>query len=56
MAAIIYWQANEINTVVNNIKPEDDLDTSLLKHISPISWDNIIFYGEYVLNSNLVRV
>jgi hypothetical protein len=25
------------------------------EHISPIGWENIILYGEYVLNRNLVR-
>jgi hypothetical protein len=28
---------------------------ALLEHISPIGWENIILYGEYVLNRNLVR-
>ena len=30
-------------------------DLSLLRHVSPIEWDNIILYGEYVLNRRLVR-
>ena len=28
---------------------------SMLEHISPIGWENVILYGEYVLNHNLVR-
>ncbi len=28
---------------------------SLLEHVSPIGWDNVILYGEYVLNRSLVR-
>jgi TnpA family transposase len=56
MACIIYWQAKEINRVLL----EEDLegvgvDLSLLEHISPVGWENIILYGEYVLNRNLVR-
>ncbi len=27
-----------------------NIDLSLLEHISPIGWENIILYGEYVLN------
>jgi TnpA family transposase len=56
MACIIYWQAKEINRVILEGDLEGvGLDLSLLEHISPISWDNIILYGEYVLNRNLVR-
>ena len=32
------------------------LDTSLLSHISPITWDNIILYGEYILDPELIRL
>jgi hypothetical protein len=31
------------------------INVSLLEHISPIEWDNVILYGEYVLNRDLVR-
>ena len=31
------------------------IDLSLLKHISPVGWENITLYGEYVLNPNLIR-
>ena len=56
MACIIYWQAKEINRVILECEPESrDIDLSLLEHISPIGWDNIVLYGEYVLNKNLVR-
>jgi TnpA family transposase len=57
MACIIYWQAKEINRVLLEEDPEGaGVDLSLLEHISPIGWENIILYGEYVLNRNLVRV
>jgi hypothetical protein len=56
MACIIYWQAKEINRVILEAEPvAADVDLSLLEHISPIGWGNILLYGEYVLNRNLVR-
>jgi TnpA family transposase len=56
MACIIYWQAKGINRVLLEEDPEGaGVDLSLLEHISPIGWENIILYGEYVLNRNLVR-
>ena len=36
--------------VVRWCKPENDkIDVVLLEHISPIEWDNVILYGQYVL-------
>ncbi len=35
-------------------RPED-IDLSLLEHINPIGWNNIILYGEYVLNRKLIQ-
>jgi TnpA family transposase len=56
MAAIIYWQAKEISRVIQECDPSgSQVDLSLLKHISPIGWENVILYGEYVLNRNLIR-
>lgn len=56
MACIIYWQAKEINRVVLECDPEGaGVDLSLLEHISPIGWENVILYGEYVLNRNLIQ-
>jgi TnpA family transposase len=56
MACIIYWQAKEINRVLNECNPElAGIDVSLLEHISPIGWDNVILYGEYVLNRSLIQ-
>ena len=31
------------------------IELSLLRHVSSIEWDNIVLYGEYVLNRRLVR-
>jgi hypothetical protein len=31
------------------------VDLSLLEHVSPIEWDNVILYGQYILDRKLVR-
>ena len=55
VACIIYWQAREISYVINHKDPiENDIDLSQIQHISPIGWDNVVIYGQYVLNQNLV--
>ena len=56
MATIIYWQAKEISRVVKEHNPEEAcIEMSLLAHISPIEWSNVILYGEYKLNRDLVK-
>jgi len=56
IAAIIYWQAEEISRIVKEHNPEETgIDLSLLAHISPIEWTNVILYGEYRLKKELVR-
>jgi TnpA family transposase len=56
LACVIYWQSKEISRVVRWCKPEDDkIDVALLEHISPIEWDNVILYGQYVLDRTQVR-
>ena len=56
LACIIYWQAKEIGRVISECNPEEDgINTSLLEHISPIEWDNILLYGEYIIDPGLVR-
>ena len=32
------------------------IDTSLLEHVSPIEWDNVLLYGQYVIDRSLVRI
>ena len=57
LASIVYWQAKEINRVVQTGDPEvAGVDLSLIEHISPIAWDNVILYGEYVLDQRLVQL
>ncbi len=57
LACIVYWQAKEINRIALECDPGSaGIDLSLMEHISPITWDNIILYGEYVLNRSLIRL
>jgi len=45
-----------MSRIVREQNPEDaGIDLSLLAHISPIGWSNVVIYGEYVLNKGLVR-
>ena len=56
LACIVYWQAREISRVLNQCDPvANKVDTSLLEHVSPIEWDNVVLYGQYVLDRKLVR-
>ena len=56
VACIIYWQAKDISRVIRPADPDrHGIDLSLLRHVSPIEWDNIVLYGEYVLNRRLIR-
>ncbi len=56
MMCIIYWQAEEIGRAIMEGEPEAaGVDLSLLEHVSPIGWDNIILYGGYVLSRSLVK-
>lgn len=56
IACIIYWQAKEFNRVIQECEPEaNGVDLSLLEHISPVGWENVLLYGEYVLNRKLVQ-
>ena len=55
VAAIIYWQAREISRAIIHGEPEaNGVDLSLLQHVSPIEWDNVVLYGQYVLNRKLI--
>jgi TnpA family transposase len=56
LACIVYWQAMEIARVISERNPEEEgIDISLVEHVSPIEWDNVLLYGEYVIDSNLIR-
>ena len=52
LACIVYWQAREISRVLSQCDPvANGVDTSLLEHVSPIEWDNVVLYGQYILES-----
>ncbi len=56
LAGIIYWQAKEISRVVQECDPVGSgVDVSLLEHVSPIEWDNVVLYGQYVIDRSLIR-
>ena len=56
LACIIYWQIKEIGRCVSECRMEEEgIDISLLQHVSPIEWENVVLYGEYVINPNLIR-
>ena len=55
LACIIYWQAKEINRVIQTNPEANGIDISLVEHISPIGWDNLVLYGEYILDKTLVQ-
>jgi hypothetical protein len=57
LACVIYWQAKEISRVVRWCQPEnaeDKIDIALLEHISTIKINNVILYGQYVLDRSQV--
>ena len=51
LAAIIYWQAKELNRLIASEEfKEMGFNAKLMVHISPVGWDNVILYGEYIIN------
>ena len=56
LACIIHWQAKQITqTVPSGAVAEEGIDATLLQHVSPIEWDNVILYGQYVLDRARAR-
>ena len=54
LACIIYWQAKQITpTMLSGDLAQEGIDATLIQHISPIEWDNVILYGQYVLDRAL---
>ena len=37
-------------------EPGNNIDLSMTKHICPIAWENIILYGDYILNREKVKI
>jgi hypothetical protein len=56
LACVISWQAGGISRAVRGCQPEDEeIDVALLEHVGPIGWDDVILYGQYVLDRARVR-
>ena len=56
VACIIYWQAKEIARVIRQADLERNrIKLGLLRHISPIEWENVVVYGEYRLDRRRIR-
>jgi TnpA family transposase len=56
LACIVYWQAKEISNILKDCDPETDgVDAALLSHVSPIGWDNVVLYGDYMIDRSLVE-
>ena len=32
------------------------INLKMMEHVSPITWDNVILYGEYLLNQELIEL
>ncbi|MCY4327222.1 MAG: Tn3 family transposase [Rhodobacteraceae bacterium] len=50
LACIIYWQARELSRL--SAAPDFPFDHTLLQHISPIQWSNVILYGEIRIDAD----
>ena len=45
-----------ISRVLSECDPAaNGIDLSLLEHVSSIEWDNVVLYGQYILDPKLVR-
>ena len=58
LAAITYWQIREVQRTIEEAGDAElsDLRLDLLTHVSPIGWENVVLYGQYVLRPQLVVV
>ena len=57
MACVIYWQAKELDRLINSQEFIDmNFDLSLISHLSPVGWDNVVLYGEYIINKLLIKM
>src|ERR1700693_2025011 len=55
---LVYFSAGQLRNlpVLSECDPiANGIDLSLLEHISPIEWDNVVLYGQYILDRKLVR-
>ena len=56
LACVISRRAMEISRLVRCHGPEGAaIDVGMLEHVSPIAWDNVSLYGQYILDRALIR-
>jgi TnpA family transposase len=57
LASVIFWQAREIERVVaTQDATVDGVDVAMLEFISPIEWENVLLYGEYVIGRDRIDI
>jgi len=57
LASIIFWQVREIGRVISDYDPlGTDIELSMLEHVNPIEWENLLLYGEYVIDRDRIQV
>ncbi len=57
LACIIYWQAREIERVITDEDAAaDGIDAAMLEFIIPIEWENVLLYGEYVIDRDRIEL
>jgi TnpA family transposase len=56
LACVVYWQAKEISRVLKmGISGRRRYQLQSPGAVSPIEWENVILYGQYVLNPDDIR-
>ena len=45
--AISVWNTVYLNEVIKRLREKTELSEELIKHISPLGWEHINFFGEY---------
>lgn len=49
--AIIVWNTTYLEKALKHLKEKEEVDESLLKHVSPLGWEHINLLGEYHFSS-----
>lgn len=56
LAAIIYWQAKELHRLIKSEAfKKMGFNLKLMSHISPVGWDNVVLYGEYIIRIETIK-
>jgi hypothetical protein len=54
-AIIIYWQTKELQRIVYE-RFGGQVNLDMIAKISPIEWQNILIYGEYKFDKNMIKI